>query len=118
MRYRFALFVFLLLPATSRATALAIIEFSGACTGTTEFHGESSAGGSIQCPGTSASAQGGTNSFPDIRPNYIMMNAYSYTPDGLLQTRVTTSFDHLLLVTGTDQPGFLVLLLTDFRYYD
>src|SRR3954454_11057108 len=105
MRYRFALFVFLLLPATSRATALAIIEFSGACTGTTEFHGESSAGGSFECPGMSSVAGGGTQSFPGIRPNYILMSANSYTPDGFAETRVTTSFDHLLLVTGTDQPG-------------
>src|SRR3982751_1396064 len=109
MRYRFALLILLLLPTTCRATLVATTEFNGgACTGNHTNEGEFTAGASFACPLASASASA---DILDGSPFGLSIHVVGGTPSsGLPPIRATASFDELVLVVGTDQPGFLLLI--------
>src|SRR6266536_3172178 len=110
MLYRFALLILLLLPTTSWATVTATTGFDGgACTGNQTNEGEFTASASFACPGVSASAFANVSEGPFFT---FDVQVFGTKVTGLPPVTATASFDQLVLVTGTDQPGFLLLFPT------
>jgi hypothetical protein len=100
MRYGFTLLALLLSPMALEATVITSVRYDGSsCSANQTILGETTAGASFTCPGASASASA----------NLFQLAVSGSKEADLPPVSSRASFDYDLLVTGTDQSGFLLI---------
>jgi hypothetical protein len=99
MRFKFALLTLLLSPVCE-AGVIATVGFAGeTCNSSQTMEGESTADVSFTCPGATA----------DAHANLFRLDVSGSKANDLPPVQAAASFDYSVLVTGTDQPGFLLI---------
>lgn len=92
--------IFLLWASPLQANVITTVNSPGAtCTGSQTSQGEFNATASLVCPGASGTASA----------NLFDLSASASKISGVPPVLASASFDYLALVTGTDQPGFLLI---------